>query len=245
MRWRFSKLELSYAVGELLIVILGVLIALAVDGWNDNRLDRVEEAEAVDRLISDLREDLERLEGQSSSISGKEASLLRLRSYFAAPDVQPDDSVRFLQDVINGADYGWNQVEARRTTFSELLGSGRFGLIRDPQLRERINEYYDFDASVHERIDARETGFPHLSYLLVPRENEGNVEGVRGQADIESTLSEAELDDLVASMLASPIAEELIGELNLARYIRNIGRRVDDRCRALIAELETYRELIR
>jgi hypothetical protein len=188
---------------------------------------------------------LERLENQASAIDEKESSLLRLRSDFSANNLRMNDSIRFIKDLITGSDYGWNQVEARRTTFSELLGSGRFSLIRDSRLREIINEYYDFDSSVHERIDARETDFPHLSYLLIPRENEGTVDGVRGLAEIESALTEVEIDRLVSSILASPIEGQLVGELNLARYLRNVGQRVQSRCRDLISELEAYREVIR
>lgn len=248
MRWRLLKLDLSYAVGELFIVTVGVLIALALDGWNDNRLAHIEESRTIDRLISDLQEDLERLRGQADALDGKEASLLRLRAILSSADPAGAapivDAARFLQDVIDGARYGRNQIEARRTTFGELLSSGRFGLIRDPELRELINEYYDFDTSVGQRIDSRETDFPALSYLLVPREDEENVERVRDQAALDSSLTDAELERLAIRVTDSRLADELIGELNLARYVRTIGGRVDARCRELLARLEQYRESI-
>ncbi|HSG64091.1 MAG TPA: hypothetical protein VLD39_03790 [Gammaproteobacteria bacterium] len=246
MRWRLLKLDLSYAIGELVIVTVGVLIALAVDGWNDNRLARVEELRTIDRLISDLQEDLERLGSQADALDGKEASLLRLRAVLfsaGSSDATPKiDPAHFLQDVVDGARYGRNQIEARRTTFGELLSSGRFGLIRDPELRELINEYYDFDTSVRQRIDSRETDFPSLSYLLVPREGEESAERVRDQATLDPSLTATELERLATRVTESRLAEELIGELNLARYIRTIGGRVDARCRELIARLERYRE---
>jgi len=240
MRWRLLSLDWSYALGELAIVIVGVLTALAVNSWNGDRLARVEEGEVVERLISDVTEDLERLEGQSSAIDAKERSLLRVRAAFAA-GVPPADAAAFLRDVIEGANYGWSQFEARRTTFRELLGSAKFRLIRDAELRELINEYYDFDSSVQQRIDARETQFAHLAYLLVPRENEGRVEGDRGQGDLEAHLSAAELEQIASRVLASGLGEQSTGELNLARFVRNIGRRMENRGRELIAALEAYR----
>ena len=59
MIWRKFKLEWSYAVGELLIVVIGVLIALAIDQWNGERLERLQEVDSVSRLIVDLETDLE------------------------------------------------------------------------------------------------------------------------------------------------------------------------------------------
>lgn len=43
MRWRLRKLDWGYALGELIIVTAGVLIALAIDEWNSDRLNRVDE----------------------------------------------------------------------------------------------------------------------------------------------------------------------------------------------------------
>lgn len=244
MRWRLLHLDWPYALGELLIVVVGVLSALAVNSWNSDRLSRIEEAELVERLISDLHEDRERLEGQAEALNRKEASLLRLEDAFSEPSKALSDPRAFLSDVITGAGYGWSQFEARRTTFRELLAVAKFRLIRDAHLREMINEYYDFDASAQQRIDDRETAFPHLAYLLVPRANEGAVEGDRGQGDLPADLSAAELERIVRSVLASGLGAELTGELNLARFVRNIGRRMDDRGRDLIAALETYRASI-
>jgi hypothetical protein len=245
MRWRLLKLDWSYALSELVIVVAGVLIALAANSWNDDRLARGEEAEVVARLASDLHEDLERLEGQAAAIDAKEAALLRLQAVFAAADPHPDNAAAFLRDVMDAANYGWTQFEARRTTFRELVGTGKFSLIRDPELREMINEYYDFDTSTHQRIDERQTAFPHLAYLLVPRENEGSVERDRGPGDLRSDLSDAELAQVVSRVLASGIEQQLTGELNVARFVRNIGHRVEVRCRDLIARLEAYGETIR
>ncbi len=55
MRWRLRKLDWPYAIGELIIVVAGVLIALAVDQWNSDRMARVEEGEIIEQLISSLK----------------------------------------------------------------------------------------------------------------------------------------------------------------------------------------------
>ena len=50
---KFSK-YLLYAVGEILLVVIGILIALQGDNWNQERQERDEES----LLLSGLREDL-------------------------------------------------------------------------------------------------------------------------------------------------------------------------------------------
>jgi drug/metabolite transporter (DMT)-like permease len=49
MFWHKFRLDWSYALGELLIVTLGVLIALAVNNWNNERLERAQERDVVAR----------------------------------------------------------------------------------------------------------------------------------------------------------------------------------------------------
>ena len=121
MRWRFSKLDWGYAVGELIIVTAGVLIALAIDQWNNDRLDRVEEVLFVDRFISDIRDDLAGISMGLRLSPAKEEHLLRLYSALSSGE-RPTDAAGFLEDVVVGARYGWTQASVRRYTFDEVLG---------------------------------------------------------------------------------------------------------------------------
>jgi len=34
---------LKYAIGEIVLVVIGILIALQINNWNQRRLDRIEE----------------------------------------------------------------------------------------------------------------------------------------------------------------------------------------------------------
>ena len=105
MQWRFLRLGWGYAIGELIIVVAGVLIALATDAWNDDRLNRLEEAELVERLISDLERDARRIEFGLGLLVGKTESLDRVYTALMA-DVEPVDPAAFLADVVEGAQYG-------------------------------------------------------------------------------------------------------------------------------------------
>ena len=235
MRWRFLGLGWGYAIGEFVIVVAGVLIALAMDGWNDDRLNRFEEAELVERLISDLERDARHIDRGLGLLAGKTESLDRVEATLAA-EVEPDDPAGFLGDVVEGAQYGWNQATARRVTFDELLGTGKFGLITDRDLRVGIAEYYALDDSVHDRIDERETRYPHLSYQLVPRANE---------FDLQQNLSDDEIRRLVAGVFASPLRHHVIAEINLARFMRERLVALQTEGRQLIEQLQTHLDSMR
>ena len=220
MIWRKLKLDWSYAVGELLIVIAGVLIALAIDQWNDDRLERLEEINAITGILADLEGDLRSANRMLEYIAEKENSLLRVREVLAGDG--RIDSTAFLNDIVVGANFGWNQRPTRRSTHDNLIGSGKLGIISDQTIAYKITGYYRHFEGTSDRIDERETEYPELS--------------------IESGLSDAQLDEIVEMVRASSIGDHVIAELNLARFIRGVelGRKRD--AEDLISDLEAYQQ---
>jgi len=241
--WRKFILDWSNAAGELLIIVGGVLIALAINQWNDDRLERAEEIDAISRILTDIQSDLQDFDVRLKAVGEKEESLLRVRNTLA--EGRPNDPRRFLRDIIVGADFGWNQGLAERATYDDLLGSGKLGIIEDPNIRFRIATYYgDFEDS-HNRIEERETAYPDLSYQLVPR-GISNIErpGLVLERELESSLSEAQLNELVAMAQASPIKDYVTAEINLARFIHAVSLDLQGQALSLTQLLEDYRTAI-
>ena len=218
--------------GEFVIIVAGVLVALAVDQWNRDRLDRSEEREIIERLISDMEVDVRGIESGLSVLPRKEQGLQRADSVLGESDGRPQDPVIFLSDVIYGAQYGWNQFAARRTTFDELLGSGAFSLIRETELRESISDYYAAHLTAQNRIDERETEYPHLSYRFVPRSEE---------FELALGLSETQVERLVSGIFESSLREHVISEINLAGFIATRFEELLQEALELLSELEAYR----
>ncbi|MBU3822026.1 hypothetical protein KO566_08145 [Flavobacteriaceae bacterium XHP0103] len=48
---------LKYAVGEIILVVIGILIALQINNWNENRKSRQLELLNIEQLILDIQED--------------------------------------------------------------------------------------------------------------------------------------------------------------------------------------------
>ena len=48
---------LRYAIGEILLVVIGILIALQVNNWNEHRKQKIQEHRLIQSIISDLKMD--------------------------------------------------------------------------------------------------------------------------------------------------------------------------------------------
>ena len=54
---RFSK-YLLYAIGEIVLVVIGILIALQVNNWNETKKEQIKIRKYAESLIQDLENDL-------------------------------------------------------------------------------------------------------------------------------------------------------------------------------------------
>jgi len=52
----------KYAVGEIILVVIGILIALQINNWYEDRKLIVKEKETYKNIITDLKRDLVQLE---------------------------------------------------------------------------------------------------------------------------------------------------------------------------------------
>ena len=238
MFWRKFRLDWSYAVGELVIVTLGVLVALGINEWNNKRLERAEEIDVIVQIIADIESDLDHFESRLKAIEAKEDSLLRVKA--ALSNGAPNDPKTYLRDVVIGADFGWNQGLAQRATFDDLLGSGRLRIISDREIRTGIAHYYRHYEDEHIRIEERETAYQGLSYQLVPRGYSLTEDGVVWERDIEADLSDEQLDELVKAVHESSIRSHVTAEINLAHFIKGITTGTRGEATSLIVQLEKY-----
>jgi len=53
---------MRYAIGEIVLVVIGILIALSINNWNEERKNDKLQKEYLTRLVQDLNQDLEDLE---------------------------------------------------------------------------------------------------------------------------------------------------------------------------------------
>jgi hypothetical protein len=74
-----ARRYLLYAIGEIALVVIGILIALQINNWNEWRKDRIIETERLQNLAENLESNISELEGLIRvSKRGDEASQLIL-----------------------------------------------------------------------------------------------------------------------------------------------------------------------
>jgi hypothetical protein len=131
---------LKYALGEVVLVVVGILIALQINDWYQEQLDRRSELEYLVSMQRDVTEDTrelrEAIDGNSSLLEGLNETLGLLS--------QPQDDAAWRRNLyLHGLKYSyWFVVmEFSQLTMAQLQYSGDMRLITDVEVREAMVAY--------------------------------------------------------------------------------------------------------
>jgi len=133
------KLTFSRALAEFVIILLGVLAALAADSAMDNHRLRQETREALEALREDIAGDLQGIESYFvPQLQLQEESRRRL-DLFLRTSEPIEDPLQFVNDVRLVSIY--HTLDANRIGLEDLISSGGLSLIANPELREALRMY--------------------------------------------------------------------------------------------------------
>ena len=129
----------KYAIGEILLVVIGILIALQINNWNQARKDTITESAYYNRFLEDvlLDEDL--------VINQIEKTTLRLKSANQLiHDLQSNENnmPKIAQALLGSVTRGNFVLKPTQTTYEEVKSSGNVQLIKDQELKTSLENYY-------------------------------------------------------------------------------------------------------
>jgi hypothetical protein len=133
----------SAVVVEILVVIVGLMLAFQLDRWWEERGERAQAAEYVVRLINDIEGDVPEIE---YAISLAELRLDMADLVMTAsrnPAAAVDEPVMFLAGVRqSGFTY---TPKLNSHTFEDLRSTGNMRLLLDLEIKDGLYDYYGFE----------------------------------------------------------------------------------------------------
>lgn len=135
---------LKYAIGEIVLVVIGILIALSINNWNQERIKHNEAKVLLSNLKLDVEENIKNLKDLQKS--------LEIRKGYAdfilksLDDQKVTDSSMFISSMIR---VGWI-IDYSQTlpTYAEIINSGKLIYIDSENLK---NELASFQSQFEEK----------------------------------------------------------------------------------------------
>ncbi len=133
----------KYALGEIVLVVIGILIALQINNWNQNRLNEHLEFQYYKRLLEDVREEKEILE---ATINYSKQVMIHAKRAIKVFENAPDAHTNPVDNLIDI--YQSSQLQdpnPASSTYRELIASGQINLLRNDALKTALMRYYETD----------------------------------------------------------------------------------------------------
>ncbi|WP_223032285.1 DUF6090 family protein [Hanstruepera marina] len=123
---------LKYAIGEIILVMIGILLALQVSNWNNNRELEKEELKVLKSLLQEFKENLARFDvAYKFHLNRKKAIEAMMTS---DPRELSLDSLRNLNRSINN-NYTFDPFQG---IYNSVINSGKIELVSNDSLKIKI-----------------------------------------------------------------------------------------------------------
>ncbi len=219
------------------MVVLGVLIALAVDDYRVERHDRQLEIDYVQRLRVDLERNLQYIsEVWYPGLARKRQALDAIAPVVRGQQAAPDEPHSFLVSVARGGAMGTTaNTWVTDTTFKDLIATGNLRLIQDPAVRAAIADYYEGILAETRRVEERFTGYVPFVHSVIPAELRDGLDA--------AALERFGVDRAMDRVLSEEFRAILNQEYNLLLFMED--RRYEDWTRQLDDTLAAYLTTLR
>lgn len=154
---KFSK-YLIYAVGEIILVVIGILIALQINNWNETRKIEVVEKEILNVLLADL-----------NSAKGFSAEYIRSEENYlhVLETILHNDSIKTIlgdhdktRKYFNKAFWDFEIKIPVINTYSDLKNAGKIAIVQNDSIRDRLSileaNIYNLDKLIQDRMNVHQ-----------------------------------------------------------------------------------------
>jgi hypothetical protein len=144
---------LKYAIGEIVLVVIGILIALQINNWNQNRIQSIEERGILKNLNTEFRNNRAVLKNDIESNLNTMITGQTLMGLMGSDETilktQNTDSLLFM--VFDGGNVNFSE-----NTVLELVQSGKFQILKSETLKNLIFEWTQNQKRAVEINEARD-----------------------------------------------------------------------------------------
>ncbi len=131
---------LKYAIGEIILVVIGILIALQINNWNEQRKEDKLEAEYYCRLLDDAQQDMEQVNqfiklSEDRLAASNQAVRLLQKEKAKKVDVSKQLGLSILAI--------YSDFTPNNSAFEDLKSGANLNIIKDKNIIKAINNYYN------------------------------------------------------------------------------------------------------
>jgi hypothetical protein len=178
---------LAYAVGEIVLVVVGILIALSLNNWNQNRINNQRLNQYVASLLQDLESDKARLELCLEFDSTKMLIIDSLAN--PLPDFFSESETPYILNKILHT----YSIIIHDATFVSMSSSNAMELFKKHDVPNQISKYYS-NMEYLKRLEDNYINHHHPTFLeFLNNHQNPQLKDIRGYLTVMKSVSKNEV----------------------------------------------------
>ena len=143
---KFSK-YLIYAIGEIFLVVIGILIALSINNWNDERKEKIEANKEHNNINKEFRNNLKNLDNTLKIIDELSSSLSLLMQTMNEPSSNKfkKEKLDTLLMYCSSIPPKWNRSDMN---VRGIENTNKIGEIKNEELKQLLYEWFEINESI-------------------------------------------------------------------------------------------------
>ena len=212
---------LKYAIGEIILVVIGILIALSINNWNTNRINHIKEDNYLVNLKRDLNNQLKiidrNLKGETHIFNSLTKATINYEKYKKFRAIKED---LVLLTPMNDR-YTFTTTSP---TYTELLSTGNLDLITNAVLKDQMVRYYeDLELTtqvIQKNNDYKDNVISSKTLFIIEMVGGSNLE--KTYDGVDSSFNNYETPNHLMKIIESNISkpENELALLNIIRFKR-------------------------
>ena len=155
----------KYAIGEIILVVIGILIALSINNWNEQNKDTAELNQYKQRLIKQFQKDSTDLWSSNEGYKYMTPIFKSLDSTFRENlkgNVNKDSIIQIPVFITLQSEY-----ISGAHALNELNNTGKMSLFKNDSLKDKLTEYQILIEQQHNVIGRTKNKFDDFDKLLI------------------------------------------------------------------------------
>ena len=154
----------KYAIGEIILVVIGIMIALQINNWNQQRVENKDEQVA----LINLKQDFEYNQHSLDSVSQK--TIKNIKQQFiilnhTGNKPKPNSELEF--NILLNALTDSKEFLPRNSYLDNLINSGNLGIIKNENLRNKLSSWNAVFNNIKQQETQVYTSIDRVSVMVI------------------------------------------------------------------------------
>ncbi len=143
---------IKYAIGEIILVVIGILIALSINNWNEQQKLNKEEQYLLKELLAEFNTNLIKIKSDIHLNTKNQKAAIAILDLIASGDIKNNPQ---KLDSLFMVVFSYGSFNASSGVLDEIISSGKLRVIKAGSLRNMLSRWSGWIENQQEDINIR------------------------------------------------------------------------------------------